>query len=156
MSRQSVRDYITGILQAGTHDIAIEPSFPKAEGIQDIVFIQAITSTEQRATMPRGGGRKTIDYSLNMMAMSANDDELLVPQQMDVLLEQVFEVLRSTPLNVIITDTDTGKTGQVMKVGETIRVTSDVVFQLMSTQGNEAQVVESVGFTFDMQELVQA
>lgn len=154
MSREAVRLYVTQLLKANTTGITIEPSFPKAEGITDIVFVQAITSNEDRVSMPRGGGRKNIDYKINMIAMTTDDDEAMVPIRMDRLLEAVFDVLRNAPLNVDITDPITHRVGKIIKFGENIRVMTDAVFQLMATQGNEAGVMESVGFTFDCQEQI--
>lgn len=156
MSRTSVRKYVVDILSAAIHDIKIEAAFPKAEGITDLIFVQAITEIETRATMPRGGGRKNVNYNITMMVMTSADDESLVPAQMDKMLEEIFTVLRTTPLNVVITDPDTHQNGSLVSVAETIRVLTDNVFQLMSTQGNEAEVMESVGFTFDLCEQIQA
>lgn len=156
MSRRSVRAYVAQAIGDAQSDLKVYPFFPKDEGLDDLVFIERISSREARQTMPRGMGRKLVTYDLMLMVMTIDPDEQVAQSRMDDMLTEVIHCVRALPLNTELVDPVNQETSVIINIGEDIRVDSNKVEQLMTSQGAEAVVLAGSMMTFSLQESVIA
>ena len=134
--QQHVRTILTGMLCTtyGTAPLQayIAPPIPDTM-VTPRCYIWGATFRENRYTAPRinvtpgTAGFKMVTYQLQHYLFVMDDPNTPgVESRFPVLITQVQELLRTTPMNVHITDPQTGVVTQLLSIGETFQVRYDL------------------------------
>jgi hypothetical protein len=86
-----------------------------------VASVWSLNFEENRHTIPRGQGYKRTIYSITVFLQlaTANED---FNNDFDLVIQTVMRILRSTPIPVELTDSQTGETSTLELIGDRIRV----------------------------------
>lgn len=132
MSLNSVQQYVKSILDGlalPTYQAPlrayIAPPVPDQQ-VEPRCYIWGARFQEARQTAPRGPAFKKVTYDLDLYCFVIDDPNSPgVDSRFPVLIDTVQQALRVTTMPIVITDSVTGVSSQVLSVGERFEVRYD-------------------------------
>ena len=128
MPLNSVQQYVRSQLenltvpQNATPDVYIAPPVPGDAAVPQL-YVWGGQLTETRETMPRGGGRKLLRWTVSIFVYSPDEaDAPNIDTAFPVLLDTLAATFRAITLPVALTDSVTGAQSEILFIGEDMTI----------------------------------
>ena len=130
MTVSAVEFYVQSLLDGqtvlGATDLGVIQAYVIPPSVMQLmpspqVFVWGGKYAEDRHTMPRLYGQKRVKYALSIWVQMATGNEDL-NNDFDLVLQSIQRILRTVPIPIPLTDTQTGEISVLQTVGEEMSV----------------------------------